>query len=127
MGNSRRPPRRELPLPTQVVQAARWAILDAVGVALAGSQVPPGIIAAEVAREEAAREEAAVFGQGFRSSPATAAFANGVAAHALDFDASFAIMGQPMAGLVPTVFALSARQRASGRELIGAYVAGYEV
>ena len=114
-------------IPERAVDAARGAILDSLGVALAGSQDSPGMICAELAREEGAREEAVLFGQGFRSSSTMAAFANGTATHAMDFDASFAIMGQPMAGLTPTVFALAEPLRANGRQLIEAYVAGFEV
>lgn len=114
-------------IPSRALAAAKEAILDSVGVALAGSQEPVARICAELAREERAKEEAAVFGHGFRSSSAMAAFVNGASGHALDYDASFAIMGQPTAGLVPAVFALSESVRASGRQLLEAYVVGFEV
>lgn len=114
-------------IPGPVVRAARDAILDGVGVALAGSREPAGRIAADLAREEDAREESAVFGHGFRTSSLMAAFANGVAVHALDYDSSFAIMGQPMAGLTPALFALAEPRRATGRQLLEAYIVGYEV
>ena len=56
-----------------------------------------------------------------------AALANGTAAHALDFDHSFTIMGQPTAPIIPGVFSLGESLGASGRQLIEAYVAGFEV
>lgn len=114
-------------IPPRAIDAAKGAILDGVGVALAGSGEEAGRIASELAREEGAKAEAAVFGRGFRSSAASAAFANGVAAHAMDYDASFTMGGQPMAGLVPAVFALAEASGASGRQLVEAYVVGYEV
>jgi 2-methylcitrate dehydratase PrpD len=114
-------------IPAGALTAAKHAILDSLGVALAGSQDAVGRIAAELALEDRAREEAALFGQGFRSSAMNAAFANGAATHAMDFDASFAIMGQPMSGLTATVFALAEPLRASGRRLLEGYVAGFEV
>jgi len=114
-------------LPAGAVSAAKEAILDSVGVALAGSREAVGRIGAELAREERAAEEAALFGHGFRSTATTAALVNGTAAHALDFDASFMIMGQPMAGLMPTVFALAEPLGASGRQLLEAHIAGFEV
>lgn len=114
-------------IPARAIRGAKEAILDSVGVALAGSQDDPGRIAADLARDEGARAEAAVFGQGFRTSAMLAALVNGAAAHALDFDASFAIMGQPTAGLAPAVFALGEPLGVSGRRLLEAYVAGFEV
>src|SRR5256885_1947375 len=93
-------------IPSAAIAAARDAILDSIGVALAGSREPAGRIPAELAREERAAEEATVWGQGFRTSSTSAAFANGVATHADDFDSSFPTLGQPMAGLPATVFAL---------------------
>jgi 2-methylcitrate dehydratase PrpD len=56
-----------------------------------------------------------------------AAFANGTAAHALDFDHSFTLMGQPTAPIIPAIFALGESLAAGGRQLIEAYVSGYEV
>jgi len=114
-------------IPAAGLPPAKAAILDSLGVALAGSQDSVGRIAAELAREDGAKEEAALFGKGFRSSAMNAAFANGASTHAMDFDASFAIMGQPMAGLTATVFALAEPLRATGRQLLEAYVAGFEV
>jgi 2-methylcitrate dehydratase PrpD len=114
-------------IPAAAVEAAKGAILDSIGVALAGSGDEAGRIAAELAREEGAKGEAAVFGQGFRSSAPSAAFVNGVAGHAMDFDASFTIQGQPTSGLASAVFALAEPLGASGRQVLEAYVAGYEV
>jgi 2-methylcitrate dehydratase PrpD len=114
-------------VPAAAVAAEKGGILDSVGVALAGSREEPGRIAAELARDEGAREESGLFGHHVRSSAAVAAFANGTASHAMDYDASFVMMGQPMAGLAATIFALGEPLGASGRQLLEAYLAGYEV
>src|ERR1041385_5836111 len=82
-------------VPPKALDNAKAAALDCLGVALAGSRDECAGIAAEIARRERAAEETAVWGQGFRSSALAAAFANGVAAHALDFDHSFTMMSQP--------------------------------
>jgi 2-methylcitrate dehydratase PrpD len=114
-------------IPTAAVQTAKTAVRDCLGVALAGSKEEDAKICAQIARQENAREEAAVIGQGFKTSALQAAFANGTAAHALDFDHSFTLMGQPTAPIIPAIFALGESLGASGRQLIEAYVAGYEV
>src|SRR5690349_1626418 len=114
-------------IPRKAVETAKVAVRDCLGVALAGSREKDARIAAEIARQEGAREETSVIGQGFRTSALNAALANGTAAHALDFDHSFTIMGQPTAPVVPATFALGEALGASGRQVIEAYVAGFEV
>jgi 2-methylcitrate dehydratase PrpD len=114
-------------IPPAAVQTAKVAVRDCLGVALAGSQEEDAKICAEIARQENAREDAAVIGQGFKTSALQAAFANGTAAHALDFDHSFTLMGQPTAPIIPAIFALGDSLGASGHQIIEAYVGGYEV
>ena len=114
-------------IPAAAVQTTKTAVRDCLGVALAGSQEEDAKICAEIARQENAKEETSVIGQGFKSSALQAAFANGTAAHALDFDHSFTLMGQPTAPIIPAIFALGEALGSSGRQLIEAYVTGYEV
>ncbi len=114
-------------IPAVAVQTAKTAVRDCLGVALAGSREEDAKICAAVARQENAREDVSVIGQGFKTSALNAALANGTAAHALDFDHSFTLMGQPTAPIIPAVFALGESVGATGRQLIAAYVVGYEV
>lgn len=114
-------------IPSKAVETAKRAVLDCLGVALAGSREEDAKICAQVARQEAAKEEATVFGQGLRTSALQAAFANGTAAHALDFDHSFTFMGQPTAPIIPAVFSLGDSLGASGRRILEAYTVGFEV
>lgn len=114
-------------IPGKAVETAKIAVRDCLGVALAGSREEDARIAAEIARQERAQEETSVIGQGFRTSALNAALANGTAAHALDFDHSFTLMGQPTAPVAPATFALGEALGANGRQIIEAYVAGFEV
>lgn len=114
-------------IPATVLGAAKTAILDSVGVMLAGSREECARICGRIVREEAAKAESTVIGQGFKSSALLAALVNGTAYHALDFDHSFANMGQPTAALVPAAFSLGEALRSSGREILAAYVVGFEV
>ena len=113
-------------IPSEAVTMAKTAMLDCLGVALAGSKESSAGICAEIARQEQAKEESSVIGQGFKSSAMHAAFANGTAAHALDFDHSFTLMGQPTAPLIPAIISLGESLGASGRRCLEAYVAGFE-
>jgi len=114
-------------VPPAAVQTAKTAVRDCLGVALAGSREEDAKICAEIARQENAREETSVIGQGFKTSAMQAAFANGTAAHALDFDHSFTLMGQPTAPIIPAIFALGEALGSNGRQMIEAYVTGYEI
>jgi len=114
-------------VPPKALQTAKVAVRDCLGVALAGSREEDAKICAEIVRQENAKEETSVIGQRFKTSALQAAFANGTAAHALDFDHSFTLMGQPTAPIIPAIVALGESLGSSGRQLIEAYVAGYEV
>ncbi|MEX0801580.1 MAG: MmgE/PrpD family protein [Dehalococcoidia bacterium] len=115
-------------VPDDALEAAKRAVLDTLGVALAGSREESARIAADRAREHAGREESTVLGQGFRAPVGEAAFVNGIAAHALDFDdVSLPMRGHPSAPLLPAVLALGEKTGASGRELLAAFVLGFEV
>lgn len=113
-------------IPPKALGTAKAAVLDCLGVALAGSQDECAKICAQIARQENTKQETTVFGQGFKSSALQAAFANGTAAHALDFDHSFTLMGQPTAPIIPAIFSLGESLGASGRQILEAYVAGFE-
>src|ERR1700684_229363 len=72
--------------PPGVVQRARTAFVDTVGVMLAGSQLPPADIVCDVIKLEGSTPSATIVGRSLRAAPRAAALANGVADHAMDFD-----------------------------------------
>src|SRR5687767_8921177 len=73
-------------LPEEAVTRAKRAVLDTLGVMLAGAAEPCARIAAEVVAADGGNPVATVIGQGFSAPARAAALANGTAAHALDFD-----------------------------------------
>jgi 2-methylcitrate dehydratase PrpD len=113
-------------IPGAALTEAKKAARDCIGVALAGSKEEDAKICAGIARQEGAREEATVYGQRLATSAMHAAFANGTAAHAMDFDHSFTLTGQPTAPILPAAFALGEALGASGRQVLEAYAAGFE-
>lgn len=115
-------------LPPATLAAARRAILDTLGVTLAGAgEETAARVRALVARRRGGAE-AVVVGTAERASIEDAALANGVAAHALDYDdLSASLSGHPSAPVLPAALALAERQRASGADLLTAFVAGVEV
>jgi 2-methylcitrate dehydratase PrpD len=115
-------------IPARALEVAKGAIQDCVGVALAGARQPAGTIPAEWARRSAGAGGAVVWGQSFKTSAHDAALVNGTAAHALDYDdVTWGLIGHPSVSLVPAVFALGETLNASGRDVLHAYVVGFEV
>jgi len=124
-------------LPEALVALGKQHILDALGLALAGQQAESGpIIRRYLAGLGLAKGEATVLGTELRLPPRFAAFANGVAIHADDFDdTQLAVAKDRVYGLLthPTVTALSAAlamaeaRGASGRDFMLAYHLGVEV
>lgn len=114
--------------PPEAIEQARRAFLDTLGVALAGSREDGPQTVAGWVREQAGREEATVLGQGFRAPASEAALVNGVAAHALDYDdVSTPMRGHPSVPLLPALLALGEKLGAGGRDVLTAYVVGYEM
>jgi len=111
-------------LPTAAVEWAKMGILDTVGVTLAGAPEPCAQIALRVSGSAG---PSLVFGSALRISETDAAFVNGTASHALDFDdCSNTLGGHPSAPILPGLFALADAMPVSGRDFIAAYVAGFE-
>jgi 2-methylcitrate dehydratase PrpD len=112
--------------PPLAVERARLAFTDTLGVMLAGSQEKVAQIAGDLAKAEGAAPVVSVVGQPLRTSPQLAAFANGVAAHAMDYDLSY-IMGQPTAPVIPALLPLAEQMGATPAEVTGAFIVGFEV
>jgi 2-methylcitrate dehydratase PrpD len=115
-------------LPRAVVDAAKRHLLDATGVALAASSSPDVGPVVEMAHSWAGATEASVIGHDFRAPAPFAALANGTLAHALDYDDTHVeSIVHPSSFVMPAAFAVGEEVGASGRDVIAAAVAGYEV
>jgi len=106
-------------------QRAATAVCDTTGVMLAGVVEP----AAQIIRSTIdSNGDCHVLGTSTRCSAADAALANGVAAHALDYDdMCFVSMAHPSCALVPAVLAAAELSNAPGRTVLTAYVVGFEL
>lgn len=116
----------------QVTPRARdWAhaaIVDTIGCALAGVVEPSVLLLMQTPGIGDTTGPAQVMGTGNRVSVLDAALLNGTAAHALDYDdVNGNISGHPSAPILPAIFALAEEKGASGRALVTAFVAGYEL
>jgi 2-methylcitrate dehydratase PrpD len=114
--------------PPPAVEAARRAILDCLGVMLAGAEEPPARIVERVARNEGGGPVCTLVGTGLRSGALWAALFNGTAAHALDFDdTNFAMLGHPSAPVLAAALAAGELATATGQEVVHAFLLGFEV
>ena len=116
-------------LPEPVVHQAQRCLLDTTGAMLAGSRLSlAGQAGRRMAEKLAERGDSGVAGSTMSRSPMTAALVNGMASHALELDdGSKHATYHPGASIVPAALALGQAKRISGRKLVEAVVAGYEV
>jgi 2-methylcitrate dehydratase PrpD len=114
-------------LPAPVRELARQCVLDCLGVALAGVEDPLVRILLDEMTDAGGAPQASVIGQSARLPALSAALVNGAAAHALDYDdVHMAMPGHPSVAVLPGLLALAELKGSSGREVITAFVAGYE-
>jgi len=115
-------------IPTAVLEGARDAYIDTLGVAIAGTLEPIADIAVRWVDDLGARAQSTFWGQPLATSAAEAAFVNGLCAHALDFDDSLpSLRGHPSPTMVPAALAVAEAVGASGAETLAAHALGLEV
>jgi len=118
-------------LPQAVVDQACRILVDTVGCAISAwtEDAAKSRIALEIAKLYGSESGASVIGvTGVKSQPAFAALANGILANAADNDDTHKrALLHTGSVVVPPALALAQSGRLSGRDLIVALVAGYEV
>lgn len=115
-------------LPPATVDAARRAIVDTLGVMLAGSREVTAERARALVHHRGGADEATVVGTSLRASVEDAALVNGVAGHALDYDdVQASLSGHPSAPVLSAALALGERVRSSGATLLTSFVVGVEI
>jgi 2-methylcitrate dehydratase PrpD len=115
-------------LPDDVRMLARQCVLDYVACTLAGAREElTSIVLAEM-QEQGGAPVATVIGHSVRLPVMSAALVNGSASHALDFDdVNMAMTGHPSVVLLSALLALAEERGSSGRDVMTAFVAGYEL
>lgn len=108
---------------------AKMHLLDTLGVALAGTREPIAAIALDYCKRIGPAHESTIWGTKLKAAAPTAAFANGLLAHALDYDDwdAFIHVGHPTSMLLGAALSVGESSAASGKELLKAYVLGIEV
>src|ERR1700756_1813075 len=118
-------------IPPEVLERAKALTLDFLGSAIRArreAESTPSLLRMLEALALDAGGESTVFGDSKTWTPAMAALLNGALGHSLDFDDTHADSSlHPSAPVVPAAFAVGELVGASGREVLTAIVAGYEV
>jgi 2-methylcitrate dehydratase PrpD len=118
-------------IPREVLERAKVLTLDFLGSAVRArheSDSTPSMLRMLAALKLDGAGDATVFGDSKSYTPAVAALLNGAFGHSLDFDDTHADSSlHPSAPVVPAAFAVGEMVDASGRDVLTAIVAGYEV
>ena len=102
------------------------SIIDCTGVIVAGVKVNPLPNLLQLPLKNVG--DASILGYGTGFNMQDAALYNGLASHILDLDdISVLMMGHPTVVVLPAVYALGEHLNSSGKEVIGAFLAGVEV
>jgi 2-methylcitrate dehydratase PrpD len=123
-------------IPASVRTLAARSVLDGVGLALAGNAAATGAIVRSYLADLGSRGPATVIGWSETMSPRFAAFANGIAIHADDYDDTqlavrpdrvYGLLTHPTAPVLPAVLAVAEAEGSSGADVLDAYIVGTEV
>jgi 2-methylcitrate dehydratase PrpD len=125
-------------IPSDVAHLGKRSVLDGIGLAFAGAASETGRIARRYLSSFSlpASDGSTVIGSEMRVPARFAAFANGIAIHADDYDDTqlavakdrvYGLLTHPTAPALPPVLALAERAGMSGRELMTAYQIAVEV
>ena len=116
-------------IPPEVIERAKDCVIDTVGACVFGSQLPWTRTVIEYAQRNSAPGECSVFGTPVRVRAPFACLCNGASAHAFEMDA----LVEPSVGIHPSAalavpgLAPAQGRKLSGKALLTAYVAGFEV
>ncbi len=110
------------------LKQSRTAIIDTIGVTLAGMKEDCSQILLKTPGIATAPGKSLIFGTDRRTSALDATLVNGTASHALDYDDfSGALGGHQSVPVVPPLFALAEERGIGGQKLLLAYIIGVEV
>jgi 2-methylcitrate dehydratase PrpD len=122
-------------LPQELRDTGRKSILDGLALAVAGAAAESGHIVNRYVADLGCAGPSRVLGTAIQTAPRFAAFANGIAIHAHDFDDTqlavakdrvYGLLMHPTAPVLPAVLAVAEQQGSSGADFACAYHVGIE-
>lgn len=115
-------------LPDEVVIKTKCHLIDSLAAIVSGSRLKAGRLATQFIAAQGGTPEATVWGTDIRTTAINAALANGVFAHADETDDSH-LGGRfhPGCAVVPAALAVGERQAQTGKAVLNAIAAGYDI
>jgi 2-methylcitrate dehydratase PrpD len=115
-------------LSSAVTHAAKRALVDWMAALLPGTRVQPALSLKQAHAEEMGTGRASLPGLASTATPATAAWINGSASHAVEFDDIFRdAIYHPGCPTIAAALAVAEHRHMSGRRLLEAITIGYEI
>jgi 2-methylcitrate dehydratase PrpD len=114
-------------LPDIGVRRVEERFIDSLGVQCAGLSVTTGQIITQWVRAQGGTPESTVVGGGFKSTASMTTLVNATAGHALEFDDIATFSGHYANPLTAATLAVGEKLNASGRDVILAWMIGWEV
>ena len=115
-------------LPDEVIEHAKYHLLDTIAAMISGSELPPGQAAQRYVREHSGNGTTTIVGASLTAPPIDAALANGVMAHADETDDSHnESRSHPGCAIVPAALAAGEVYGIDGNVLLRAVTLGYDV
>lgn len=115
-------------LPPRVVDKAKASLVHGLVMAFIGRNTPAGKATIELALQEESRPNgASILTHGGRATRYGAAMANSQLLHATNQGDTYHMLAHPGPCVIPAVLAMAELDGASGRDVLTALVAGYEV
>ena len=115
-------------IPKETHRYVKLCLLDWIGVTLGGSREPVSDILLDFTGVMGGEKHASIIGKGIKTNVLLAALVNGTMSHALDFDDTHEKSGtHPTVCLAPAIISVGEYKKSSGRDLITAFIVGFEV
>jgi 2-methylcitrate dehydratase PrpD len=114
-------------IPADVIARTKLCILDSIGTMLAGATTELGASVYRAATSFETSAISTVLGFGTRSSPTAAALVNGTLSEIFELQDGWRFGNNHPCVVIPAALALAEWKQISGKSLIAAVVAGYEV
>ncbi|MGH7845804.1 MAG: MmgE/PrpD family protein [Candidatus Binatia bacterium] len=113
----------------KAIENAKLHILDTLGVALAGYEHPVANIVLDYCRFMGGNPDVTIIGSSEKTSVPMGAFANGLLAHAIDYDDWDAVarVGHPSCQIVASSLSTGEGAGKTGKDFLTAYVVGIEI
>lgn len=120
-------------LPKEVVDHAKYEIIDVIGCVIGGANAPGCLMVLDLVREWGGKKEATILVHGGRVPAQNAAMIGSIMARSYDYEVNSPYLGDKRipshtsATTVPTAITMAERTAASGKDLITALVLGDDI